>query len=239
MTYGRSPDQVTGRLRTEGWAHTVSRTSIYAFVARDAAHGGDLWTFLRYQGAKHKWRGYGGTRPTIPNRRDIAERPREVDTKTRAGDWESDLVVSPRSGTGGAATFAERRTLTFRAVRITERTAEAMVRATQTALGSFPPALRRTMTHDNGPEIVRHEDITAQLGVVVYCARPYHSWERGLNEWYNRELRRFFPKDTDVATVTQEDLDAAVAWLNHCPRRTLGYRTPAEALSEAEYAFHG
>lgn len=70
------------------------------------------------------------------------------------------------------------------------------------------------------------------LGTVVYCARPHRASDRGLNEWYNRELRRFFPKRADFATVTQAELDAAVSWLNQCPRKSLGYRTPAEALAE-------
>lgn len=210
----------------------MSHETIYAYVRRDAASGGDLWTFLRYQVKKHQWRGYSGTCHAIPNRRDISERPAEVAAKTTTGHWESDLVVSNRAGTGGAATFAERKTLAFRAVRVARCTAEEMVRATQEALGSLPLALRRTMTHDNGTEISAHEEITATLGTVVYCARPYHAWERGLNEWYNREFRRFFPKGTNFATVTQAELDAAVSWLNHCPRKSLGYRTPAEALAE-------
>jgi len=231
LTHGRSPDQIAGRLRQERGAPTVSHETIYAYVRRDAASGGDLWTFLRYQRMRHKWRGHGGTARTIPNRHDIAERPPEVETKTTAGHWESDLVVSPRIGAGAVATFAERRTLAFRAVRVQRCTAEEMVRASVTALGDLPPALRRTMTHDNGSEICRHEAITEALGTVVYCARPYRASDRGLNEWYNRELRRFFPKGTDFSRVSEEALDAAVSWLNHCPRKSLGYQTPAEALA--------
>lgn len=239
LANGRSPDQIAGRVRQEGGMRTVSHETIYRYVAADAAAGGDLWTFLRYQGMRHKWRGYGGTARTIPNRHDISERPPEVAAKTTAGHWESDLVVSPRTGVGAVATFAERRPLAFRAVRVDRSTAEEMVRATRRALGDFPPTLRRTMTHDNGSEISRHEDITSSLGTVVYCARPYRASDRGLNEWYNREFRRFFPRGTDFSRVTEGELDAAVAWLNHCPRRSLGYRTPAEAWAEEEYAFRG
>ena len=66
----------------------------------------------------------------------------------------------------------------------------------------------------------------------VYCARPYRSPDRGLNEFMNRELRRFFPKGTDFSRVTQADVDAAGDRLNNCPRRSLDYQTPNEAFEE-------
>jgi IS30 family transposase len=106
------------------------------------------------------------------------------------------------------------------------------VRASSDALGAFPTEMRQTMTHDNGREISKHEQITANLNMTVYCARPYKSCDRGLNEWYNRELRRFFPKGTDFSQKSQADIDAAVAWLNNCPRRSLHYRTPKEVFTE-------
>jgi transposase, IS30 family len=143
LTFGRSPDQIAGRLRQDSWAHTVSHETIYAYIRRDAATSGDLWTFLRYQGKKHKWRGYSGTCHSIPNRRDIAERPLEVATKTTAGHWESDLVVSNRAGRGGAATFAERRTLAFRAVLVARCTADEMVRGQHRRSGVYRLACAR------------------------------------------------------------------------------------------------
>ena len=229
---GRSPDQIAGRLRTEGWEQTVSHASIYAYVGAEKAAGGDLHTFLRYQGRKHKFRGYTASTARILGRRGIEERPAIVQTKGRSGDWESDLVVSPRDGSGAVATFAERTCMYFRAILVADKSAEEMVRATHAALDDVPALLRMTMTHDNGKEIMQHARITAELGIVVYCARPYHSWERGLNEFMNRELRRFFPKGTDFSAVTQGEVDVAVAWLNNCPRRSLNYRTPEEAFEE-------
>lgn len=232
LQFGRSPDQIAGRMREDGWEKTVSHQSIYAYVEAEKAAGGDLYTFLRYQGTKHKFRGISGDTTGILDRRGIEERPACVDRKERCGDWESDLVVSSRNGTGAVATFAERTCLYFRAVLVRDKSADEMVRATHAAFDDLPAILRQTMTHDNGREIAQHVQITEELGVVVYCARPYHSWERGLNEWYNRELRRFFPKGTDFSTVPQEELDAAVSWLNNCPRRSLNYRTPNEAFEE-------
>jgi IS30 family transposase len=229
---GKSPDQIAGRLQERRRVHTVSHQSIYRYIERDRENGGDLHYCLRYQGKKYKWRGFAKNKTRIPNRKDISQRPTEVSAKERPGDWESDLVVSCRRGSGAVATFAERTCLYFRAVLVADQSADEMVRASSEALGRFPAEMRRTMTHDNGREISKHEEIAENLSMTVYCARPYRSCDRGLNEWYNRELRRFFPKGTDFSRKTQEDIDAAVDWLNNCPRRSLHYRTPREVFRE-------
>ena len=174
----------------------------------------------------------------IPNRKDIAQRPDAVNNKERYGDWESDLVVSSKRGSGAAATFAERSSMFFRAIKVIAQSADEMVRATKEALGDLPKEMRRTMTHDNGKEICKHEQITQELGIDIYCARPYKSCDRGLNEWMNRELRRFFPKGTDFSQVTQEEIDSAVDWLNNCPRKSLNYRTPREVFEEQLKIMH-
>jgi transposase, IS30 family len=230
---GKSPDQIAGRMLEQGRKHVVSHQSIYTYVERNKERGGNLHKFLRYQGKKYKWRGTGGDgRGQIPNRKGIEERPDIVNEKGRSGDWESDLVVSPKDCQGAAATFVERTCMYFRAILVVDRSANEMVRATDDALGDIPEAFRLTMTHDNGKEISKHEQITANLNMTVYCARTYKSCDRGLNEFMNRELRRFFPQGTDFSEKTQVDIDAAVEWLNNCPRRSLNYRTPKEMFQE-------
>jgi len=228
---GKSPEQISGRLKYKKQG-TISHVSIYTYIKHDKKNGGTLFKYLRYQGTKHKWRGFNTSVNRIPNRRDITERPATVEAKQRTGDWESDLVVSNRKGSGALATFAERKHLYLKAIKVESQSADEMVRATKEALKDFPASLRRTMTHDNGKEICKHEEITKQLQIDVYCARPYRSCDRGLNEWYNRELRRFFPKGTDFSKITQKEVDIAVDWLNNCPRKSLSYRTPRECLEE-------
>lgn len=242
---GKSPDQIAGRMRRlSPWhrTHVVSRQAIYDYVWRNKEEGGCLHLHLTYQGKQHKWFGFQKSkRGQIPHRRGIEERPKVVERKKRCGDWESDLVVSARNGTGAVATFAERFSMYFRGILVADQSAEEMVRASHAALGGIPESHRLTMTHDNGKEISKHEQITAELKITVYCARPYRSCDRGLNEYMNRELRRYFPKGTDFSTVSQEELDLVVEKLNNRPRRSLQYRTPKEVfLSEIKgYAFHG
>lgn len=229
---GKSPDQIAGRIQKEGILPSISHQAIYDHIQQDKQTGGTLYKRLRYQGKKYKFRACDKTTARIPNRKGIEERPEIVETKERMGDWESDLVVSNRDGSGAVATFAERKHIYFKAILVADQSADEMLRATKEALMDLPAALRQTMTHDNGKEICKHREIAEALEIDVYCARPYHSWERGLNEWCNRELRRFFPKGTDFSKVTQREIDFAVDWLNNCPRRSLGYRTPKESLEE-------
>lgn len=228
-----SPDQITGRMKQQGWPPElcVSCQSVYNYIRADRYAGGKLYKNLRYQGKKYKWRGWNKTDKTrIPNRRGIEERPLVVAQKKRAGDWESDLIVSSRSGRGAVATFVERTSMYLAAELVPNQSAEAFLRASQKALGKARKHLRLTLTHDNGKEICFHEQISKTLGLDVFCARPYCSSDRGLNEFMNRELRRFFPKGTDFASVSNQELAHAVAFLNNLPRRSLNFQTPNEVF---------
>ena len=203
---GKSPEQISGRMKQQKKSNIISHTTVYTYIANDKTKDGKLFKYLRYQGKKYKWRGFSKNKTRIPNRKDISERPEIVDKKERYGDWETDLVVSCKKGSGALATFAERLSMYCRAIKVINQSACEMVRASNDALGDFPQEMRKTMTHDNGKEICKHQEISRNLKIDVYCARPYKSCDRGLNEWMNRELRRFFPKGTDFASITQPKL---------------------------------
>lgn len=228
---GKTPDQISGRRKYKSLS-SVSHQTIYSYIQNNKENSGELYKFLRYQGKKYKWRGFVKNTNRIPNRKDISERPDIVDKKERYGDWESDLVVSNKKGSGAVATFAERLSMYFQAIKVGSQSSDEMVRASREVFEPLPKSMRKTMTHDNGKEICKHEEITEQLKIKIYCARPYKSCDRGLNEWMNRELRRFFPKGTDFSKVSQKEIDFAVSWLNNCPRKTLNYRTPKEVFEE-------
>jgi len=236
----KSPKQIVGRRTQQLKQKNISHQTLYTYIYNVKKSGGSLHLNLRYQGKKFKWRGLKKDKTKIPNRIGIEERPEIVNRKGRAGDWESDLIVSCRSGSGAAATFVERTSMKFCAALVDSQSADELVRAANLVFTDIPTKLKLTMTHDNGKEASKHEEITEAQGLKVYFARPYKSCDRGLNEWINRELRRFFPKGTDFAQVTQHELDYAVNWLNNCPRETLGFRTPNEVFDELveKYAFH-
>jgi len=90
-----------------------------------------------------------------------------------------------------------------------------------------------TITYDNGKEFSKHESIAKKLGVDCYFAKPYHSWERGLNEHTNGLVRQYFPKSTNLNLITEEKLKAVENLLNNRPRKVLGYKTPKEVFMEA------
>ncbi len=236
-----SPEQIAGRIERDfprNKKMRVSHFSIYAHLWNDRWGGGELYKDLRNRGKKRKWYGMADGRHqiTIPNRRSIDERPTSVDRKRRYGDWESDLIV----GNGAVATFVERKSKLLRAALLPDQTALEMTKGARKAFSDIPLAWRRTMTHDNGREIADHETITRELALVVYCAHPYRSCERGLNENTNGLLRQFFPKKTDFQSVTHEQVAFAVDLINNRPRRTLKYRTPNEIFQKyitQHYAF--
>jgi transposase, IS30 family len=95
----------------------------------------------------------------------------------------------------------------------------------------MPKKLKRTTTLDNGPEHVRHEDVTEKTGIQVYFAKPYASWERGANEHVNGLIRWYFPQGTDFDEVSVKDLKRVQDAINNRPRKSLGYKKPIEIYS--------
>lgn len=236
-----SPQQISGRIRLdfpEDNSMRVSHESIYKYIWKDKQAGGSLYKYLRFARKKRKKRyGSKNNRGKIPNRVGIEERPAIVEERSRVGDWESDLVVGKKNAKA-IATFVERKTRLLKAIKMESRSAADFSVASAKAFHSIPRKFRLTMTHDNGKEICSHQQITKALGLRIYCANPYASWERGLNEHSNGLLRQFFPKSTDFSSVTQKDIDEAVRLINNRPRKSLNYRTPSEIYSLEKYAFH-
>lgn len=219
-----SPEQLSGWLSDEHGV-TLSHERIYQHIWADKRTGGALYTHLRRQGKRYQKRCNGKTsRGQIRNRVGIEERPAVVDEKSRIGDWEIDTVIG-KGHSGALVTIVERATQFTLVANVPNKSAEAVTAATIQLLKPYKEALH-TITADNGKEFAYHEQLTAKLGAAVYFARPYHSWERGLNENTNGLLRQYWPKSTDFTQVTDKDVLAVVTQLNQRPRKTLGFKTP-------------
>ena len=178
----------------------------------------------------------------------ISERPPEADDRAVPGHWEGDLILGLESSAIG--TLVERTsrfTLLLHLPRMdghgqtpTVRNgpplaghgAEAVREAIAATINTLPDQLRRSLTWDQGSEMSEHAKLRIDTGLEVYFCDPRSPWQRGTNENTNGLLRQYFPKGTDLSRHTADDLDAIAVILNARPRKTLGFRTPAEALNE-------
>jgi IS30 family transposase len=221
-----SPEQIAGRAELDGIA-CVSHERIYQHVWQDKNEGGKLYEKLRHTGRKYRKRGnLKDKRGIIKNRVDIAERPTIVDAKKRFGDLEIDTVIG-KNHQGALLTINDRVTgLVW--IRLLEgKEAEPLTNRAIEALSPIKDRLH-TITADNGKEFAKHETIAHELGLKVYFARPYHSWERGANENTNGLIRQYFPKGSSFENITHEQVMHAQNELNNRPRKKLGFLSPNE-----------
>ena len=116
--------------------------------------------------------------------------------------------------------------------KLLDKSSVAVVRACERVLRPISDRIE-TITYDNGKEFAAHAEIAAGLGGQSYFAKPYHSWERGLNEHTNGLVRQYFPKGTDFTTLTHAEVQRVEDKLNSRPRKALGYRTPREVFFAA------
>ncbi len=232
-----SPEQIAVWLRRtfpEEPAMHVSPETIYRtlYVQARGALKRELVTHLRHghrhrrrRAAVHAARGPGQLVDTVS----IAERPPSADRRAVPGHWEGDLLVGKR-GTQ-FATLVERQSRFVLLVRLPAGDSATVVDALARRIQRLPAALRQSLTWDQGKEMAQHARFTVATEVQVYFCDPHSPWQRGSNENTNGLLRQYFPKGTDLRTVTQQQLDGVARKLNTRPRQTLDWRTPAEVFN--------
>ena len=222
-----SPQQISGRLKLEEGI-SVSHEHIYAYIYADKEAGGELYRHLRCQKKRRKRYGKYDRRGRIPNQVSIDERPTVVDDRSRVGDWEGDTVIG-KNHKGALVTLVERKSLYAIIEAVERRTAAAVHGAIVANLAAHKSKIH-TLTYDNGKEMAEHEQIAEELGIKVYFAHPYSSWERGVNENTNGLIRQYFPKNRELTGISREEVEQAMERLNHRPRKTLGFQTPYEVF---------
>ncbi len=163
----------------------------------------------------------------------ISKRPKEVRKRTTFGHWELDTVVSGRGQAKGCvATFLERKSRWYLAIKMPYRSASSMEQAIRKLYKFLPETAFQSFTTDRGKEFSCYPVIEEELKIPVYFADPYSSWQRGSNENSNGLLREFFPKKTNFDLIGQEELQKALDLINNRPRKCLGYQTPHEVFME-------
>ena len=250
-----SPEQISHRLRMEfpdDESMRISHEAIYQalFVQGRGALRRELVACLRtgralrVPRARTRQRQGGMVTPEVM----ISARPAEVEDRAVPGHWEGDLIIGlDKSAIGTLVERTTRFTMLLHLPRmegygVETRTkngpplaghgAAAVRDAITGTITTLPEQLRQTLTWDRGKELAQHATLTIDTGVRVYFADPHSPWQRGTNENTNGLLRQYFPKGTDLARWTRSELDAVAATLNSRPRKTLGWKTPAEALND-------
>jgi len=236
-----SPEQIANTIESE-INETISHEAIYQFVYDQIHRQGygwvkpgcqDLRPYLRRKRKRRFRRGARrGQRCFKPKGTLINERPKEVDRRTRIGDWESDTVESINYKPG-INTLVERKSGLVLITKLTDKTSEATASAITKRLNPLPQKTKQTITSDNGPENSNWQAIEEQLNIKTFFANPYHSWERGTNENTNGLIRDYFPKKTDFTVVSEEEIRYVENELNTRPRKRLNWKTPLEVFSVA------
>lgn len=256
-----SPQQISRRLRLDfpgDEAMRISHEAIYQalYVQGRGALKRELTACLRTGRALRvpRARSRGRGKPHVGPEVLISQRPAEAADRAVPGHWEGDLILG--LGSSAVGTLVERTTRFTMLLHLPRMEghgsearekngpalaghgAEAVRDAIARTITTLPEQLRRSLTWDQGAEMSQHTQLRIDTGVQVYFCDPHSPWQRGTNENTNGLLRQYFPKGTDLSAHGADALAAVAATLNGRPRKTLGWRTPAEAFDEALRSAH-
>jgi IS30 family transposase len=250
-----SPEQISNRLRIDfpdEETMRISHEAIYQalYIQGRGALKRELVACLRtgralrVPRARTNQRGKKFVTPEIM----ISERPAQADDRAIPGHWEGDLIVGlDSSAIGTLVERSTRFTLLLHLPRmdghgdkprvnngppLAGHGAEAVRETIAAQIVALPEHLRRSLTWDQGSEMAEHAQLRIDTDLPIYFCDPHSPWQRGTNENTNGLLRQYFPKGTDLSRHSRGDLDAVALALNTRPRKTLGWKTPAEALDE-------
>ncbi len=230
---GWSPDQIAGRMVVEHpddptWR--ITDETIYRWIYDSNQAEARWWEYLRRKQKKRRKRnGRGVRRSRIPDRISIRERPAAVNERQEVGHWEGDTVES-KGHRDGLHTEVERLSRFLVARKVSAITSSATIEVQHQIFAALPACLRRSTTLDNGHENYLHTRLH-DLKMHTFFADPYSAWQRGTNENGNWHLRRYFPKGTDFALISDDELQDVVDEINDRPRKILGYATARETLA--------
>jgi IS30 family transposase len=234
LAKGWSPEQIAGRLAREAGRTVISYESIYRFIYAQITRTKD-YRWRRYLPRGKSKRGCRGSKggssaSFIEGRVSVAKRPPAAADRSACGHWEADLMMFSKYGQA-ILTVHERKSRLLLATRPPNKASHRIARHLVSLFRPLPPALRRTVTFDNGTEFARHRALH-RLAIDTYFCDPYSPWQKGGIENAIGRMRRFIPRKTDLATLPNKRFKALISAYNNTPRKCLDFKTPAETFSE-------
>jgi IS30 family transposase len=167
----------------------------------------------------------------------IHERPPEVDDRVMPGHWEGDFIKGA-GNKSSVGVLVERTSRLVLLAKMADATAVSALAGFSAKLNSIAAPLRKSFTYDQGKQMSRHADLSAQTGVKVYFCYPHSPWQRGTCENTNGPLRQYMPKGTDLSVFSQAELDGIADSLNTRPRVTHTWLTPLQVFAQTLASSH-
>jgi len=234
LASGWSPEQIAGRMAREQGRRVISYESIYRFIYAQIARTRNYrWRHYLPRGkSKRGCRGRkgGSSANFIEGRVSLTKRPIEASDRKTCGHWEADLMMFAKYGQA-ILTVHERKSRLLLAIRLTSKVARGVARHLVNLFEVLPQRLRQTVTFDNGTEFARHRALHS-LAIKTFFCDPYAPWQKGGIENAIGRMRRFLPRKTDLATLSNRRFRNLVAAYNNTPRKCLDFSTPAETFSQ-------
>ncbi|UPA27323.1 IS30 family transposase [Shinella oryzae] len=226
-----SPEQIAGRLLLDGHSLVrVCKETIYRFIYSKEDYGLGLYQYLPE--ARRKRRPLRSRKPrdgAFPASHRISERPDFIGDRSRFGHWEGDLLIFERPlGHANLTSLVERKSRYTVLIKNPSRHSGPIMDKIIRAFSSLPAFARQSFTFDRGTEFAGFRALEEGIGARSWFCDPSAPWQKGAVENANKRIRRFMPGNTDLAAVSQRDLNNLARHLNNQPRKCLGYKTPAE-----------
>lgn len=223
-----SPEQISSTM-AKGCGQKVSHERIYQHIIEDKKKGGSLYKNLRRRKKYSRRIGSIDQRGKIKHQKSIKQRPVEVESKTRIGDLEVDLVMGANHK-GALLSINDRKTGFAKIKLLKSKDSKQVAQAIIKALLPYKKYLH-TITSDNGKEFSEHQYISDKLGIDFYFAEPYCSWQRGANENLNGLIRQYYPKKTNFEQLSWREVKKVENELNKRPRKRIHFKTPEEEFN--------
>ena len=226
-----TPDEISGRMRREKQPFYACPETIYKFIYSQDGRDLKIFNFLK---RKQKTRYFRHSKrpiePRVAPGASVHDRPKTIENRRHFSHFEGDLVHCQN---GNITTLLERKTRMGFLIKNTSKNSDLVVSGIAKTLIVLPPKMRQSMSMDQGKEFPLYQRLESNLGMKVYFCDTHSPWQKGANENFNGRLRHFFPKKSDISSVSQSDLDHIANIMNNTPRKCLGYKTPNEAFSAA------